>query len=232
MSDDEIKITEIPPALHNLMWSDFPEDYQHDYTVRLLRDAHNNAEAAWKRTLLAHRAAMADVTQTPDNNLQRSHRAAEKFKKQAESVMQPAMEHALKELDRLDAEMDRVPRMPSDTSVRLTADLLNAMSPEDRHKRVTEAIDNGEAQTVAAVLFFGDPWHFGLSQTKRDLFKAVYRQKMYPELVARRAAIVEAADRTFEGRKAYDRVYTKLIDVKRLDAAQALADAAKKALGE
>lgn len=231
MSDEELKITDIPGPLHHLQWSDFPEGFETDGAVRMLQDAHSRAESAWKATLTGHRKVMADPTNTPDRNMQRSHEAATRRAKEVEKEYHRAIQATGAELEALDTAMNRVPNVPGPHIITMIADRMAQMDENARRKRIIEAIETDDHWTVAAALFNGSPWLYGLTQTKRDLFLTEYRAKKFPEHMARKAAIEKAQGILTKGFEAFQRANSKLYDEERLEKAQKLADEAKRALG-
>lgn len=227
---DEIRITEIPPALHHLQWSDFPEEQMHDPTVRVVRDAHAVAEGAWVATLAGHRTVMQDVTHTEASNLRRSHEAANRRLKEAEAATSRALRAAAADLEDMDKAMRRVPEIPSPHVVQMIADRMSRMDDKARHQLMADALANDDHWTLASALFHGPAWVYGLSASKRELLIAEYQHRKFPELVARREAITKAADLLVKGIEAHRKAVAKLVDGKQVEKAQALAEAAQKAL--
>lgn len=227
---DEIRITEIPAPLHHLQWSDFPEDHLHDPTVRAVRDAHAVAEGAWVATLTGHRTVMQDVTHTEASNLRRSHEAANRRLKEAEAATERALRAAAADLENIDKAMSRMPEIPSPHVVQMIADRMSRMDDKARHDRISEALATDDHWTLASVLYHGPPWVYGLSKVKRDLFIAQYQQRKFPELVARKEAIIKSAEILTAGIEAHRKAVAKLVDGKQVEKAQAFAEAAQKAL--
>jgi hypothetical protein len=228
--DDSVPITRIPPELHNLMWADFPEDFEQDNTVQMLRNTHNGAEQAWKDTFIAHNRAMANPLNMPDMNTRQSHNYAQKRAKEVEKGFHAAIREGEAQIAALNAAMNRVPKMPAEGVALRIADRLAALSPDERVKRINEAMKNGETDTIGAALFFSDPWLSGLSPDRRELFRVQYREATYPELVQRKAAIEKALDIAVKGFNGYQRQLGKMYDTKKLEKAQKLAEAAEMAL--
>lgn len=227
---EEVPITKIPPELHHLMWEDFPEDFIQDNTVQMLRNTHSTAEASWKATYVGHNKVMADPLNTREANIRRSHAHAQKRLKEVERGFTAAIRAAEEQIAALDVAMNRVPKMPPDGVALRIADRLAALPDEKRISRINEAMKNGETDTLGAALFFSDPWLSGLSPERREIFRIQYREKTYPDLVQRKAAIEKALDITMKGYNGYHRQLGKMYDTKALEHAEKLAEAAELAL--
>lgn len=231
MSED-VKITEYPTELHPTHWEGFETEFFEAETVRLARDTYMRGVQAWGDIVRTDKAVLGDVTNTHARNLQRAYQAATKRRDEWVTGVGRVLEKLEAEKTAIDTAMNRVPRMPTEGVALKIADRLEAMSPDDRAKRINEAMRNGEMDTVGAALFFSDPGLFGLSPDRRELFRAAYRAQAYPELVARRATVETADQLLRRGLDAFVRDFNKRYDEKTLVKADMAATAAKRALGE
>lgn len=228
--ENDIPITKYPSELHPLVWGDLDEDEAADPRVRGLHDALNVGLGAWRATVVGHQKVMADPLSTPDQNMHRSHKAAERRWNEFEGRMMKELIGAKEEITALDAAMNRAPKMPSEGVALHIAGMLRGLSDEARINLIATAMKNKAMDTVGAALFFSDPDLFGISPQRREVFKAQYRLAEYPDLLARKARLEKWAEHATRGLNGYRRDFAKMYDTKRIDAAQKKAQAAAMAL--
>lgn len=229
---DEISVTDIPMPLATGVWDIMQDhgDHAADPVVIHLRDAHAIANAAWKATLVGHRRVMADPTNTPMRNLQRSAEAATRRQQEALARLDATTDRARREIQMIVEATSRPDDPPAPHMVRMVADRLSSMKPDQRSKIIGEALASDQKATLHAVLWSGDAWMFGMSNEEREMWRAQYRQSRFPQALARKAALERAIELASAGGTALMTATARLIDKRQLDQAAALAQAAQDAL--
>jgi hypothetical protein len=228
---DELSPTQVPLQLHPANFTRVHEDYQADPVVLGLKEALSVADASWRATLVGHRKVMSDPMHTPEANLDRSAKAAYRRQDEALKRLDGAVQRCARELQMIDEALNKPADPPPPHLVRLVADRLAGMKPDDRRKIIGNALQADDAATINSVLYGAPAWVFGMSNEERDLYKSQYQRTKYPAAVARKAELEKAAGIATAGGQALFEAVGKLIDRKRLDSATALAQAAEAALG-
>lgn len=232
MSDEQqLKITEIPLTLAPELWNTLEPDHLQDQTVANLRYVHTDIARSFEKTVLAHRAVMADRYQTPESNMSRSFANTEKVSAAVFEKVEKARARAVEQMAELDYRMSRVPDGPdSVTATALAAALRSTPKAEDRRSIIANALKTDDRMTISAVLFKLPAWASGLTDAERDMYVGEYRATRHPQDLARKAAIRQGLEWLDMGVKSYSLETAKLYDHGRLREAEARAYAARKAL--
>ena len=222
-------ITETPLSLHPDVLKTVGEDHQDDPIVSVMRDALATARGSWQATLSAHKTVMSDPTKTEATNLQRSATAAARRQQEALQRLDAAVERATREISFIDQTVSTPTDPVPPHVVSLVADALRSMTPTQRSEAIADAIQSGDSATVCA-LFTGPAYAFGLTRVERDMYKHQYLQAVYPQALARRAALEAGIEKVKNAGQSLMAAHAKMFDKKRLDDAEARAKAAEDAL--
>jgi hypothetical protein len=228
---DEIN-TAVPLALHPGVLETVGEDFQADPVVSTMRDALGTAHASFQATVVGHRKIMADPTHTEAANLQRSASAAARRQDEALRRLDGAVERCNREIGFINDTLSTPEDPPAPYVTSLIADRMSAMTQEERHKVISEAMRADDRATLGAVLFCGPAWVFGLSDTERQMYRHSYLAERYPAALARKAALERAVELVKNGGQSLMTAHAKLFDQKRLDDAAARARQAEEALSQ
>lgn len=224
--------TAIPLALHPETLKAIGDEYQDDPVVTTLRDALSTARASHEATLTGHRKILADPTQTPAANWQRSATAAARRQEEALRRLDSALDRARRELDTINEAVNRVPDPPAPHVTRMIAESLRTMGPKERRAAIAEALQAGDGAVIGAVCYIGPAFAYGLSREERYMLRLQHQQAAYPAALARREALENAVDLVKLGGQALILAHTKMYDQHQLDHAAALARAASDAMGD
>jgi hypothetical protein len=208
MGEHGLTVTDVPQSMVPEHWSRFDEKLLSDPTVSTLRGVHAETLQTLATVTHTHRSVMADVTQTPAANLQRSYQHAAKAKAALLDRHERAVRRARETIAAIDDATDRVPDPPAPHMVRMVYDSLSRMTPADRSATIHKALEHDDRATLGAVLMQGPAYLWGLSDAEREMHRDTYRRSRYPEALARR----EAVERGIELANAAARTLVERID--------------------
>jgi hypothetical protein len=223
--------TSIPLALHPDVLQTVGEDWQTDPVVGAARSALDTAHKTFAATVHGHRTILADVTHTPEANLQRSSKVAATRQTETLQRLDGAIERCNREIQAIDTAIATPPNPVPPHLIGVVASALRSMTPEQRSAAVTEAIQSGDAATIH-LLFQGPAFASGMTAQERSLHKTTYLHTSFPHAIARRAALEHTVERLMAAGQSLHSAHAALFDRKRLEDAAEKARAAQAVLGD
>ena len=222
--------TELPQTMAPELWRQVPPEHLSDPTMDVLGGVHRDALQTLAGILHTHRDVMADPTQTPAANLQRSHQHARKLAGQLLDKMERAEMRTLETIKSIDEATSRVPDPPSDAVARMVYDSFARMTPAQRSETIAWAIDTDDRATLGAVLVQGPAYLWGVSEAEREMHRDRYKRLRYPQALARREALERGLEITSAATRTLSERVASMYDQAALREAETLAMQARKRL--